>query len=260
MAARAAGTAIGTPSADFPEAYTALNGTSMATPHVAGAATLLAQQHPDWAGARLKTALMASAKPDTAAGPFEQGAGRVDVARAVTQTLTSEPASVSFGLQPWPHDNDTALTKTLTYRNAGTADVTAELALTGEAGSVFRLSATSVTIPAGGTASVTVTADTTGDVAPGAYSGRIIATAGTARTSTPVAVQKEDERYSVTLRNIDSDGNLTPNNIAQIIGLDGDYYTPRATRNGRREEDQPSGRLVKHVPIAIRQACLETPH
>lgn len=38
----------------------------MATPHVAGAAAILAQQHPQWTGPQLKAALMASAKPNPA--------------------------------------------------------------------------------------------------------------------------------------------------------------------------------------------------
>jgi subtilisin family serine protease len=239
VAARSSGSAIGAPAADFPDTYQSLSGTSMATPHVAGAATLLAQQHPDWNGARLKSVLMASAKPDPAAGPFEQGAGRVDLARALTQSLTSEPASVSFGLLPWPHDQDTALTKTVTYRNAGTADVPVDLALTGPTTTVFRLSQTRLTVPAGGSASVTVTADTTGAVAPGAYIGRIVATAGPVQVSTPVTIQKEDERYALTLRTIGLDGNLTPNNYAEVFQPAGDFYaTPW----------HPSGEVTIRVP------------
>ncbi len=59
VAARAAGTAMGNPVDNL---YTAASGTSMATPHVAGAAALLAQQHPDWKADQLKNALVSTAK------------------------------------------------------------------------------------------------------------------------------------------------------------------------------------------------------
>ena len=59
-----------------------MSGTSMATPHTAGAAAILAQEHPDWTGERIKAALTASAKPLTAATAYEAGAGRVDLTRA----------------------------------------------------------------------------------------------------------------------------------------------------------------------------------
>ena len=59
-AARAAGTALGPLVGDQ---YVTLSGTSMATPHVAGSAALLLEQHPDWSGAQLKAALMATAQP-----------------------------------------------------------------------------------------------------------------------------------------------------------------------------------------------------
>ncbi|MFI9838762.1 S8 family serine peptidase [Nonomuraea sp. NPDC051941] len=45
--------------------HIAHNGTSMAAPHVAGAAAIIAQQHPDWNGERIKAALVESAKAGT---------------------------------------------------------------------------------------------------------------------------------------------------------------------------------------------------
>ncbi|MFD1326283.1 S8 family serine peptidase, partial [Micromonospora sonneratiae] len=86
VAARASGTEMGEPVGD---SYVTSSGTSMATPHVAGAVALLAQQHPTWKADQLKATLVGSAKPNPGLTAFEQGAGRVDVARAITQTVTT---------------------------------------------------------------------------------------------------------------------------------------------------------------------------
>ncbi|MFG1603880.1 S8 family serine peptidase [Actinoplanes sp. NPDC049265] len=74
-------------------AYTTLSGTSTAAPHVAGAAALLAQQHPEWTPAQLAAALIDSATR-LAGGP-----GRLDVAKAIA--ATSLPPVVT-GLAAWP--------------------------------------------------------------------------------------------------------------------------------------------------------------
>src|SRR5690606_31746218 len=149
------------------EPYLTLDGTSMATPHVAGAAAILRQQHPDWSPARVKAALMGSAAPHPALSPYAQGAGRLDVARAIDQTVAADPPSVSFDLAVWPHEDDDPQTATVTYCNDGPADVTLSLELStiGPDGGpapdgFFAVSDTSVTVPAGGTAQVSITADT----------------------------------------------------------------------------------------------------
>ncbi|MEU8262675.1 S8 family serine peptidase [Micromonospora sp. NPDC048999] len=179
--------------------YMPLNGTSMATPHVAGAAALLSQAHPQWAAAQLKSTLMASAKPSHGVGVFAQGAGRVDVARAITQQVTTTPTSVTFGLQEWPHDNDEVRSSTVTYHNSGSAPVTLRLGLTTDApAGIFSLSTDTVTVPAGGQASVTLSADTRqgGDVT-GGLGGQVTATASGVSVQTPFGVVREELKYPV---------------------------------------------------------------
>src|SRR6185312_2303714 len=90
--------------------------------------------------------------------PFEQGAGRVDVAKLIKQNVTSNPASLSFGAHQWPHAGKPALTKEITYTNAGAEPVTLDLT-TETNGSLFRVSPAKLTVPANGTATATVTAD-----------------------------------------------------------------------------------------------------
>ncbi|MFF3949575.1 S8 family serine peptidase [Streptomyces sp. NPDC001902] len=86
VAARAAGTTMGEPVDDR---YIAASGTSMATPHVAGAAALIAGQHPDWTGEQLKDALISTSHTVSGQVPTEQGGGRVDVKAAFTSPVTA---------------------------------------------------------------------------------------------------------------------------------------------------------------------------
>ncbi|MGM0751687.1 MAG: S8 family serine peptidase [Bacillota bacterium] len=69
---------------NYDVAYKRASGTSMAAPHVAGAAALLLQENPDLKPEDVKTALMNTAdevKGDTSV--FERGAGRIDVYEAM---------------------------------------------------------------------------------------------------------------------------------------------------------------------------------
>jgi subtilisin family serine protease len=211
VAARASGVAaIGIPVGD---AYQRLSGTSMATPHVAGAAAILLQQHPAWTGAQLKAALIGAARPDPTLTAYQQGAGRVDVDRATRQRVTVAPVSFDFGLAAWPHTDDPVLTRTLTYRNDGDAPITLALAASlsladhrAAPASMIRVSPASLTIAAGASGEAKVTVDTNGDAPDDRYSGSVIATAGDTRLVTAVAIAREVESYDLTLRQIDRAG------------------------------------------------------
>ncbi|MCX4389615.1 S8 family serine peptidase [Micromonospora peucetia] len=254
VAARSRDGVIGEPAGD---GYVAMSGTSMAAPHVSGAAALLAQKHTGWKADRLKALLMSSAKPHAELTAYEQGAGRVDLAKAVWQTVTSDPPSVSFGRALWPHGDDVPITRTVTWRNDGSTAINLDLAVetTGPGGrpapaGMFTLGATRITVPGGGTASTTVTADTRVDSPDGHYTGRLVARSdNTAVAITPLAVHREVESYTVTARHLNRSGAVTGQHRTTLVSLDGldpyDLYDP----DGTAELRVPKGRygLVSYV-------------
>ncbi|GGU23415.1 S8 family serine peptidase [Lentzea flava] len=134
-AARARGTSMGYPLSDR---HTLASGTSMAAPHVTGAAAILAGQHPDWSPARLKAALTTTADP-VDAPVFEQGTGVVNLDRATKTQLIAEPATLKLG------------TGTVTYRNDSARPIRLSLSLP----STVEADRTTVDVPARGTATAT---------------------------------------------------------------------------------------------------------
>ncbi len=188
------------------EGYTMMSGTSMATPHVAAAAAILTGQHPSWTAARRKEALMGSTRWLNPFGVLEQGAGRLDVARAITQNITVDGGNLNFGRQAWPHTDDKPLTKRVTYRNSSTKPVTLRLALT-PARPGFTLTTRTLTVRAGGTASTSLRVDTRVPSRTGVQDGYLAATgAGGVQVHTPYAVDKEVESYTVRLNYRNRDG------------------------------------------------------
>ncbi|MGH3680991.1 MAG: S8 family peptidase, partial [Natronosporangium sp.] len=206
-AARADGTGEGDDPAD---PYIAYSGTSMATPHVAGAVALLAQAHPELTGPELKAALMSTAVATDGLTVYDQGAGRVDVGRLLASPVLASVGSVSFGLVPFPADGPAGpLRRTVGYRNLTTEPVTVQLAtdLAGVAGDDLAVSPSRLTIPPGGTASAEVVLDVAGGP-PGRYGGQLLASTGdgAAPLRTPIGFFVAEQQFDLTLTAIARDG------------------------------------------------------
>ena len=245
VAARHADGRIGPPVVD---GYTALSGTSMATPHVAGAAALLLQQYPKLTREQLKARLVASATPTAGLTPFEQGTGRVDSARAMTQSITSQPSSVAFGSDQWPHVGKPLITKEVSYTNDSAVPLTLDLRVdtatpdgTPAPAGLFTVAPARLTVPAGGKATATVTADVNKAPAGGVFGGALVATADGSSARTAVVVDLEPESYDLVVNGI------------QRSGEPGGYYSASmvdvATGQFLSLAKDTDGKLRRRVPI-----------
>ncbi|MEU8082864.1 S8 family serine peptidase [Micromonospora sp. NPDC049101] len=226
------------------ESYTRMSGTSMATPHVAGSAALLAQQHPTFRAADLKATLLGTARPDATLRLTEQGAGRVDVAAASGSTLRAEPPAVDLGIAKWPHQDDQAASRTVVFRNDGATAATLSLTLsvTGPDGArapagMSRIEPAQLTVAAGGSASATITARTSIAGPDGVYEGRVVASGPAGAVRVPVTIDREPESYDLTLTHLDRTGSLTGTYGTFLDGVSAsgtvDPYEPDGTASIR---------------------------
>ncbi|MGI5142293.1 MULTISPECIES: S8 family serine peptidase [unclassified Streptomyces] len=181
--------------------YTTMSGTSMATPHVAGAAALLASEHPDWTGSQLKEALVSSAKATPSYTPYQAGAGRLDALAAVHASVFAT-ASAYSGFHTWPPKPGETDVQKVTYTNVGDAPVSLDLAVDGTVpAGLFSLSDDRITVPAHGTTSVDLTTQLDRLTADQPISAMITGTdgSGTVRARTLIGGAREGQRQHLTV-------------------------------------------------------------
>lgn len=229
--------------------YRRMSGTSMASPHVAGAAALIKQAHPDWTAQQIKQALTSAVKESPKGGVYDQGAGEMWVPGAIDTDVIAT-SSVSVGEFAWPHNGRETHSETITYTNVSDEKVKLDLSIDGLVGpdgskvtkkSVF-LDRKKVTINPGESADVTlVVTDRVKNLDAstyGAIGGRVIATGDDdTRVTTAFGYQLEPETVDLTIKATDRDGEAaTLGNIvlfhtdeltAQQVPLTGETTTLR---------------------------------
>ncbi|WP_157575047.1 S8 family peptidase [Jiangella muralis] len=190
--------------------YVAYSGTSMAAPHVAGAAALLAQARPDLTGPELRAALTSTAVPADGVAVTAQGSGRIDVGRVLASPVLASGGDLSFGLVPFPGDEPAPpLRRTVEYRNTTTAPVTVDLAadVPGAAAGDLTVTPSTLTLAPGAAGSAEVVLDVAGG-RPGDYAGYLLATpAGEPDPlRLPLGYTVEAEHFEVMVTAIAADG------------------------------------------------------
>jgi len=103
-----------------------LSGTSMATPHIAGAALLLKQKYPQFSPEQIKSLLMQTAL-DLNLPAHYQGAGRVNLTKASQAKLLVSPQKIYFGIDDQNASSWQSPVATVTLTNLSGADHTYQL-------------------------------------------------------------------------------------------------------------------------------------
>ncbi|WP_228120244.1 S8 family serine peptidase [Streptomyces fagopyri] len=202
--------------------YRSDSGTSMAAPHVTGAAVLLAQKHPTWTGQRIKDALMSTSVLTPDYSPYQAGAGRLDVGAAYLQDQVVATGSVDAGLVPWPSGRKPKpVTRQIVYTNTTARPITLDLSVDrgGSPAGVFALAVDHVTVPARGTSSVGLVADPK-SLAAGQYAAQVVARSAVGAVHTAVGLSVESEKYALTVRLKDRAGKPVSGEV-EITGADG---------------------------------------
>ena len=220
--------------------YGQVSGTSMSAPHVAGAAALLRQIHPDWSNAYIKSALMSTAKyldiynfDETPAQPLDMGAGRLDLSNAADPGILLSPPSLSYGLVPTGTAKSIAVTVTsvaavtetysLTtlYTGAGFL-VTQTTTLPG-----FAVAPTAISLAPGASAVFTVTFDSATGQGLGDNQGYILLDGATHDGHMPAWARVTYAAPLADVLIIDNDGSSSLGNSDYLS-----YYTDALTALG----------------------------
>jgi minor extracellular serine protease Vpr len=157
--------------------FALFSGTSMATPHTAGSAALLVQQHPSWTTDQIKSALVTTAQrvittvPGGTVDPgvLRRGGGLIDLSRAGDVTASFSPAIVGFGVHEAKGRVTSSQSVILTNLTGLSATYSLSVSQAASSQAVFSVSPATLTVPADGSATFTVTLTSSGVTLTGSF-------------------------------------------------------------------------------------------
>ena len=177
-----------------PPCFAFFQGTSMATPHVAGSAALLKQLHPTWSPLQIKSALVNTAHRPVGSSsnntplpnPMDRGAGRIDLAAASQLTATisiGKFTSLGFGAVA---AHSMKLTSQVSVTSVAPGSVTYTITVApAVTGISVTTSLTSLTVSSSGTGAFKVILTITPSTAAKDYYGDIVLSGGTVPLQVP---------------------------------------------------------------------------
>lgn len=186
-----------------------LTGTSMSSPHIAGLGALLMAENPEWSPMAVKSAIQTSTVDyanDESNDPFVGGTGFVspadflapglvfDSAEADWDAFLADPSTgydLNAAYVSIPALGAEATTVTRTVTNPGATDATFEASVTGPDTLEVVVEPASATVPAGGSAEVTISVANTGAAADVWQKGEIVWTSADATVAIPVVARGE---------------------------------------------------------------------
>jgi subtilisin family serine protease len=173
---------------DAPPCFAFFQGTSMATPHLAGSAAVVRQQHPTWSSAEVRSAIVNTADRGVlrsfSTGALQDvvninGTGRENLFSAVQAGAALDPVSVSFGAV----SSGKGETKTfaVALKNLSGGTLVLDVSVTpGDSSVGYGLSPTAVTLLPGATTALTVTMNAVKGATPGPHQGLLEIKSGSA--------------------------------------------------------------------------------
>ncbi len=161
-------------------------GTSMATPHLAGSAAVVIGAHPNWSAEQVRSAIVNTAQQgvlqtyngSVASDVNVIGAGLDDLQAAVNAQVALDPVSVSFGAIPSGSGQTGQFNVTLTNISDKRLSLAISVNSNGDTSVAYTLSQPNLTLEAGQSATITIVAMLNKRAATGNHQANLTINAG----------------------------------------------------------------------------------